>query len=38
MIISQSLPRVAVEAVSEFTTKTVDLPNEDFKGKLIGRE
>jgi ribonuclease Y len=35
MIVSKSLPRVAVEAVSEFTTKTVDLPNEDFKGKLI---
>jgi ribonuclease Y len=38
MIISKSLPRVAVDAVTEFTTKTVDLPNEDFKGKLIGRE
>ena len=30
-IISRSLPRVAVDAVSEFTSKTVDLPNEDFK-------
>ncbi|HCB51811.1 TPA: hypothetical protein DEP21_04575 [Patescibacteria group bacterium] len=38
MIVSKSLPRVAVDSVSEFTTKTVDLPNEDFKGKLIGRE
>ncbi|AHB40884.1 hypothetical protein P148_SR1C00001G0069 [candidate division SR1 bacterium RAAC1_SR1_1] len=38
MIISKALPRVAVDSVSEFTTKTVDLPNEDFKGKLIGRE
>lgn len=38
VIISKALPRVAVDAVGEFTTKTVDLPNEDFKGKLIGRE
>jgi ribonuclease Y len=38
MIVSKALPRIAVDAVSEFTTKTVDLPNEDFKGKLIGRE
>jgi ribonuclease Y len=34
-IISKSLPRVAVDAVTEFTSKIVDLPNEDFKGKLI---
>lgn len=38
MILSKALPRIAVDAVSEFTTKTVDLPNEDYKGKLIGRE
>lgn len=38
IIVSKALPRVAVDAVSEFTTKTVDLPNEDFKWKLIGRE
>ena len=38
MIVSRALPRVAVDSVGEFTTKTVDLPNEDFKGKLIGRE
>jgi hypothetical protein len=38
MIISRALPRVAVDSVTEFTTKSVDLPNEDFKGKLIGRE
>jgi len=37
-IISRSLPRVAVDSVSEFTSKTVDLPNEDFKWKLIWRE
>lgn len=31
MIVARALPRVAVDSVSEFTTKTVDLPNEDFK-------
>lgn len=38
IIVSQALPRVAVDSVDEFTTRTIDLPNEDFKGKLIGRE
>lgn len=38
MIVAKVLPRIASESVDEFTTKTVDLPNEDFKGKLIGRE
>ena len=38
MILTKALPRIAVDAASEFTTKTVDLPNEDYKGKLIGRE
>jgi len=38
MIVAKALPRIAVDSVTEFTTKTVDLPNEDFKGKLIGRE
>jgi hypothetical protein len=33
-----ALPRVTTEILEEFVTKTVDLPNEDFKGKLIGRE
>lgn len=37
-IIAKALPRVAVNVVTEFTSKIVDLPNEDFKGKLIGRE
>lgn len=37
-IVAKSLPRIASEAVNEFTIKTVDLPNEDFKWKLIGRE
>jgi ribonuclease Y len=38
IIVSRALPRIAVDSVDEFTTKTIDLPNEDFKGKLIGRE
>jgi len=37
-IIAQALPRVVVDSVDEFTTRTIDLPNEDIKGKLIGRE
>jgi len=37
-IVAQALPRVAVESVDEFTTRSIDLPNEDTKGKLIGRE
>ncbi|MEI7558250.1 MAG: Rnase Y domain-containing protein [bacterium] len=38
MIVAQALPRVAVNSVDEFTTRSIDLPNEDIKGKLIGRE
>lgn len=38
MIVAQALPRVAVNSVDEFTSRTIDLPNEDIKGKLIGRE
>ncbi len=37
-IIARVLPRIASDAVSEFTSTTVDIPSEDFKGKLIGRE
>lgn len=37
-IVSMALPRVAVDSVDEFTTRTIDLPNEDIKGKLIWRE
>lgn len=37
-IIVQSLPKLATQNIEEFTTKIVDLPNEDFKWKLIGRE
>lgn len=38
MIVSQTLPRIAADSVTEFTTQLVDLPNEDFKWKLIWRE
>jgi len=38
MIVAQALPRIASESVDEFTTRSIDLPNEDIKGKLIGRE
>lgn len=38
MIIAQALPRVVVNSVDEFTVRSIDLPNEDIKGKLIGRE
>ena len=34
-IIVKSLPKLATQNIDEFTTKTVDLPNEEFKGKLI---
>ena len=37
-ILAKALPRIASESVNEFTVKSVDLPNEDYKGKLIGRE
>ena len=35
IIVAQALPRVAVNTVDEFTTRSIDLPNEDIKGKLI---
>jgi ribonucrease Y len=37
-IIAKALPRISSEAVNEFTVRSVDLPNEDYKWKLIGRE
>lgn len=37
-IIARALPKMASESVGEFTTILVDIPNEDLKGKLIGRE
>lgn len=37
-IISRILPRVAQEGISEHLVTMVDLPSEDMKGKIIGRE
>jgi ribonuclease Y len=30
-IVAKALPRIASESVNEFTVKSVDLPNEDYK-------
>lgn len=35
IIVAQALPRVVVNTVDELTTRSIDLPNEDIKGKLI---
>lgn len=37
-IIAKVMPRVSGDVISDFTSKLVDIPNEDYKGKLIGRE
>lgn len=37
-IIAHVLPRISADSVSQFTTTLVDIPQEDYKGKLIGRE
>ncbi len=37
-ILSRVLPRIATDHNSEFTTVSVDIPDEHFKGKIIGRE
>lgn len=37
-IIAKILPRVASEGLSEHLVTMVDLPTEDMKGKIIGRE
>ena len=37
-ILAQAMPKLAADTVSEFTSKMIDLPSEEFKGKLIGRE
>lgn len=37
-IIAKVLPRVASEGLSEHLVTMVDLPTEDMKGKIIGRE
>ena len=37
-ILAQAMPKLAADTVSEFTSKMIDLPSEEFKGKLIWRE
>lgn len=37
-VISSSLQKIARSTVSELTTSLVNLPNEEIKGKIIGRE
>jgi len=37
-ILAKVLPRISMNSVSEFTVSLVELPSEDMKGKLIGRE
>lgn len=37
-MLSKVMPRLATINTSEFTVTTVDIPSEDIKGKVIGRE
>jgi len=37
-MLSKVIPRIATTNTSEFTVTTVDIPSEDIKGKVIGRE
>ncbi len=37
-ILSQIMQRIASDVVSEGTVTVVDLPNDDMKGRIIGRE
>jgi ribonuclease Y len=36
-LISDSIQRVATDQVAEFTTSLVQLPNEEMKGRIVGR-
>ncbi len=37
-IVAQAIERVSAEVSSEITTATVQLPNEEMKGRIIGKE
>ncbi len=37
-IVAQAIERVASEVTSETTTTTVQIPNEEMKGRIIGKE
>ncbi len=37
-IVAQAIERVATEVTAESTTTTVDIPNEEMKGRIIGKE
>jgi ribonuclease Y len=37
-IIITAMQRVGTENVSEYTTHTIDLPNEEIKGRIIGKD
>ena len=38
LILAESMQRLASEVVSEATVTSIPLPNDDMKGRLIGRE
>lgn len=37
-IVARVMPRIAADSVGEYTSELIDIPDESFKGKLIGRE
>ena len=37
-IISRALPRISMDITSQLTTTTIDIPNENFKAKLIWKQ
>jgi ribonuclease Y len=38
VIIAQAIERVATEVTAETTTTTINIPNEEMKGRIIGKE